>query len=224
MRVAIAEDGALFREGLVLLLEAAGHEVAGCFADGDALVAAVATDPVDAAILDIRMPPGPDGGLTTAERLRALCPDTGLLLLSHYAETHYLMRVLEIGSEKIGYRLKERVAGVQVLGDTLDRIASGEIVIEPVLAKRLVQGGANQKNGAVSSLSEREGDVLRLMAEGRANNSIAGELFISAKAVEKHIASIFAKLGLPGDATVHHRRVLAVLAYLQDRRIDGSPP
>ncbi len=221
MRVAIAEDGALFREGLVLLLEAAGHEVAGCFADGDALVAAVATDPVDVAILDIRMPPGPEGGLTTAERVRALRPDVGLLLLSHYAETHYLMRVLEIGAERIGYRLKERVAGVQVLGDTLDRITAGEIVIEPVLARRLVQGGG-QTDGPLSTLSERELDVLRLMAEGRANNAIAGELFISAKTVEKNIAAIFTKLGLPGDATVHHRRVLAVLAYLQTRRIDGS--
>lgn len=221
MRVAIAEDGALFREGLVLLLEAAGHEVAGCFADGDALVASVAADPVDVAILDIRMPPGPEGGLTTAERVRALRPEVGLLLLSHYAETHYLMRVLEIGAERIGYRLKERVAGVQVLGDTLDRIAAGEIVIEPVLARRLVAGGG-QSDGALATLSERETDVLRLMAEGRANNAIAGELFISAKAVEKNIAAIFTKLGLPGDATVHHRRVLAVLAYLQARRIDGS--
>jgi DNA-binding NarL/FixJ family response regulator len=222
VRVAIAEDGALFREGLVLLLKAAGHEVTGCFPDGDALIAAVATDPVDVAILDIRMPPGADGGLTTAARVRALRPDTGLLLLSHYAETHYLMRVLEIGAERIGYRLKERVAGVQVLGDTLDRIAAGEIVIEPVLARRLVQGGADHTGSALAALSERELDVLRLMAEGRANNAVAGELYISAKAVEKHVAAIFAKLGLPGDATVHHRRVLAVLAYLQARRIDGS--
>ncbi|MGW1680186.1 response regulator transcription factor [Saccharopolyspora sp. NPDC002376] len=222
MRVAIAEDGALFREGLVLLLEAAGHEVAGCFSDGEQLIAAVATDPVDVAILDIRMPPGPNGGLVAAERVRALHPDIGLLLLSHYAETHYLMRVLEIGAERIGYRLKERVAGVQVLGDTLDRIAAGEIVIEPALARRLVQGGAGQDDGAIGKLTERETDVLRLMAEGRANNAVAQELFISAKAVEKNIASIFTKLGLPGDATVHHRRVLAVLAYLQAQRIDGS--
>lgn len=224
MRVAVAEDGALFREGLVLLLEAAGHEVVGCYPDGDALVAAVAADPVDVAILDIRMPPGPEGGLVTAERLRALRKDTGLLLLSHYAETHYLMRVLEIGSERIGYRLKERVAGVQVLGDTLDRIAAGEIVIEPVLAGRLVRGRAGQADSALDKLTERELDVLRLMAEGRANNAIAGELYVSPKAVEKHVAAIFTKLGLPGDATVHHRRVLAVLAYLQAKRIDGSTP
>ncbi|EWC60208.1 Two component transcriptional regulator, LuxR family [Actinokineospora spheciospongiae] len=221
MRVAIAEDGALFREGLVLLLEAAGHEVVGCVPDGDRLLALVTTEPVDVAVLDIRMPPEPDGGLTTAERIRALYPDIGLLLLSHYAETHYLMRVLEIGTERIGYRLKERVAGVQVLDDTLARIAAGEIVIEPVLAKRLVQTPAGRDGGAIDALTEREHDVLRLMAEGRTNNAIAAELFISAKAVEKHIAAIFTKLDLPGDPSVHHRRVLAVLAYLQARRIDG---
>ena len=220
MRVAIAEDGALFREGLVLLLEAAGHEVVGCVADGNALLAIVATEPVDVAVLDIRMPPEPDGGLVTAERIRALSPDTGLLLLSHYAETHYLMRVLEIGAERIGYRLKEQVAGVQVLADTLNRIAAGEIVIEPALAKRLVQAPA-AGDSRIGALSERELDVLRLMAEGRANNGIAKELFVSTKAVEKHIAAIFGKLDLPGDQTVHHRRVLAVLAYLRARRIDG---
>jgi DNA-binding NarL/FixJ family response regulator len=218
MRVAIAEDGALFREGLVLLLGAAGHEVVGTVADGDALLKIVATEPVDVAILDIRMPPEPDGGLTTAERIRALRPETGLLLLSHYAETHYLMRVLEIGAERIGYRLKERIAGVQVLADTLDRIAAGEIVIEPVLAKRLVQAPADSP---LAALSERELDVLRLMAEGRTNNAIAKELFVSPKAVEKHTAAIFGKLSLPGDQTVHHRRVLAVLAYLRAQKIDG---
>ncbi|MBM7773684.1 DNA-binding NarL/FixJ family response regulator [Actinokineospora baliensis] len=220
MRVAIADDGALFREGLVMLLRAAGHEVVGSVSDGDKLAALVATDPVDVAILDIRMPPEPDGGLATAERVRALRPETGLLLLSHYAETHYLMRVLEIGTEGVGYRLKEKVAGVQVLDDTLTRLASGEIVIEPSLAKRLVERPAGG-DGPVGALSEREHDVLRLMAEGRTNNAIAKELFISAKAVEKHIAAIFTKLDLPGDPSVHHRRVLAVLAYLRARRIDG---
>jgi DNA-binding NarL/FixJ family response regulator len=221
MRIAIADDGALFREGMVLLLEAAGHEVVGRVGDGDALIAIVATEPVDVAILDIRMPPEPDGGLVTAARIRALRPETGLLLLSHHAETHYLMRVLEIGAERIGYRLKERIAGVRVLADTLDRIAAGEIVIEPVLAKRLVRVPGGDASSGIGSLSERELDVLRLMAEGRANNGIAGELFVSAKAVEKHIAAIFAKLGLPGDQTVHHRRVLAVLAYLRAQQVNG---
>lgn len=221
MRVVVAEDGALFREGLVLLLETAGHEVVSCVADGDSLLGVVATEPVDIAILDIRMPPEPDGGLTTAARIRALRPETGLLMLSHYAETHYLMRVLEIGAERIGYRLKERVAGAQVLNDTLDRIAAGEIVIEPALAKRLVQIPAGNEDSPIASLTERELDVLRLMAEGRANGAIAKELFISTKVIEKHIASIFGKLGLPGDQTVHHRRVLAVLAYLRSTRITG---
>jgi DNA-binding NarL/FixJ family response regulator len=221
MRVAIAEDGALFREGLLLLLEAAGHEVVGCVGDGDALLAIVATEPVDVAILDVRMPPEPEGGLTTAARIRALRPETGLLLLSHYAETHYLMRVLEIDAERIGYRLKERVAGVRVLADTLDRIVAGEIVIEPVLAKRLVEVPPGRADSPIASLTERELDVLRLMAEGRTNSAIAKELFVSPKVVEKHIASIFVKLGLPGDQTVHHRRVLAVLAYLRATRIDG---
>lgn len=221
MRVAIAEDGALFREGMALLLEAAGHEVVGRVGDGDSLFAVVATEAVDVAILDIRMPPEPDGGLVTAERIRAAHPETGLLLLSHYAETHYLMRVLEIGAERIGYRLKERIASVQVLADTLERITADEIVLEPVLARRLVAAPAGRADSPVASLSERELDVLRLMAEGRANNGIAKELFVSAKVVEKHIASIFTKLALPGDATVHHRRVLAVLAYLQARRTDG---
>lgn len=219
MRVAIAEDGALFREGLVLLLEAAGHEVVGQVADGGAMLSVIATTPVDVAILDIRMPPEPEGGLVTAERIRATHPDIGLLMLSHHTETHYLIRVLEIGSERIGYRLKERIAGVRVLADTLDRIAAGEIVIEPMLAKGLVQGPADREGGPVASLTQRERDVLRLMAEGRANNSIAQELYVSAKVVEKHIASIFVKLGLPGDPTMHHRRVLAVLAYLRSTRV-----
>ncbi|HSK60086.1 MAG TPA: response regulator transcription factor, partial [Actinomycetospora sp.] len=107
MRVAVAEDGALFRQGLVMLLEAAGHEVVAVEAGGDPLVAVLSTVPADVALLDIRMPPEPDGGLVTAERLRAAHPDMGLLFLSHYAESHYLMRILEIGTDSIGYRLKE---------------------------------------------------------------------------------------------------------------------
>ena len=218
MRVALAEDGALFREGLLMLLQAAGHEVVGCTADGDALVELLASQPADVAILDIRMPPEPDGGLVTAERLRATHPGMGLLFLSHYAETHYLMRILEIGTEAIGYRLKEKVGSVDVLSDTLARIQAGEIVIEPVLAKRLIERPRGEKKGAIESLSPRELDVLRLMAEGRSNNGIAAQLFVTPKAVEKHIAGIFGKLQLAEDATEHHRRVLAVLTYLRAQR------
>jgi DNA-binding NarL/FixJ family response regulator len=221
MRVAIAEDGALFREGLVMLLEAAGHEVVGCVPGGNELVELLDTEPADVAVLDIRMPPEPDGGLLTAERLRAWQPDIGLLLLSQYAETHYLMRILEIGTERIGYRLKEKIASVDVLSDTLLRIAGGEIVIEPVLAKRLVDRPRGREEKSISMLSDREYDVLKLMAEGRSNQGIASELFVSPKAVEKHVAGIFSKLRLPSDVDHHHRRVLAVLTYLRARQIES---
>jgi DNA-binding NarL/FixJ family response regulator len=221
VRVALAEDGALFREGLLLLLEAAGHDVVGCTADGDSLVKLLATEPADVAILDIRMPPEPDGGLSTAERLRAAHPELGLLFLSHYAEVHYLMRILQIGTEAVGYRLKEKVGSVDVLTDTLTRIQSGEIVIEPLLAQRLVERPSSNRRNVVASLSERELDVLRLMAEGRSNSGIAAQLFVTIKAVEKHIANIFTKLNLHADASEHHRRVLAVLTYLRSQQ-DGT--
>lgn len=220
MRVALAEDGALFREGLLMLLKAAGHEIVACAAGGDELVAMLRTRPADVAILDIRMPPEPDGGLVTADRLRAAHPDMGLLFLSHYAESHYLMRILEIGTDSIGYRLKEKVGSVEVLTDTLGRIAAGEIVIEPMLAKRLVERPRGEKKNLVSTLSEREVEVLKLMAEGRSNGGIAGQLFVTPKAVEKHIANIFGKLGLHADASEQHRRVLAVLTYLRSQRDD----
>lgn len=221
MRVALAEDGALFRDGLVMLLEAAGHEVVGCTEDGDALVELLATRPADVAILDIRMRPEPDGGLPTAERLRAAHPQLGLLFLSHYAEAHYLMRILQIGTEAIGYRLKEKVGSVEVLSDTLTRIKSGEIVIEPLLAQRLVDRPSSSRRDVVASLTPRELDVLRLMAEGRSNGAIAAQLFVMQKAVEKHIANIFTKLGLSTDAVEHHRRVLAVLKYLRSQQAEA---
>ncbi len=220
MRVALAEDGVLFREGLLMLLRATGHQVVCSASDGDELVALLSTQPADVAILDIRMPPEPDGGLITAERLRAAHPEMGLLFLSHYAESHYLMRILEIGTERIGYRLKEKVGSVDVLTDTLTRIGNGEIVIEPVLAKRLIDRPRGDKKNIVAALSARELEVLGLMAEGRSNNGIAGQLYVTPKAVEKHIANIFTKLGLHLDTAAHHRRVLAVLTYLRSQRTE----
>lgn len=220
MRVALAEDGVLFREGLLMLLRAAGHQVVCSASDGDELVALLSTQPADVAILDIRMPPEPDGGLITAQRLRAAHPEMGLLFLSHYAESHYLMRILEIGTERIGYRLKEKVGSVDVLTDTLTRIDNGEIVIEPVLAKRLVDRPRGEKKNIVAALSARELEVLGLMAEGRSNNGIAGQLYVTPKAVEKHIANIFTKLGLHLDTAANHRRVLAVLTYLRSQRTE----
>ncbi|MCE0537707.1 response regulator transcription factor [Kineosporia rhizophila] len=217
LRVAVAEDGALFREGLVLLLEAIGHTVVGAVDGGDKLVDLLDREPVDVAVLDIRMPPEPDGGLSTARRVRARHPETGLLLLSHYGEAHYLMEILKIGTEAIGYRLKDRISSSEALHDTVLRVAEREIVIEPVVAGQLVESpgaGADE----LGSLTERELDVLRLMAEGRSNAGIARQLYFSPKAVEKNVAAIFAKLALPTDATSHHRRVLAVLTYLRARR------
>lgn len=217
LRIAVAEDGALFREGLVLLLQATGHVVVGAVDGGDKLVDLLSRTPVDVAVMDIRMPPEPDGGLSTARRLRTLHPDTGLLLLSHYAEAHYLMEILKIGTEAIGYRLKDRISSADALRDTVLRVAAGEIVIEPAVAGQLVGSPAGQPD-ELGSLTEREIEVLRLMAEGRSNAGIARELFFSSKAVEKNVAAIFAKLNLPTDANSHHRRVLAVLTYLRARR------
>jgi DNA-binding NarL/FixJ family response regulator len=129
--------------------------------------------------------------------------------------------LLEIGTERIGYRLKDQVAGVAVLADTLVRIAAGEIVIEPVLAATLVDRPSQPARGPLANLTDRERAVLRLMAEGRSNTGIATELFLSVKSVEKHIASIFAKLNLPTEPAAHHRRVLAVLTYLRSNRMAG---
>jgi DNA-binding NarL/FixJ family response regulator len=220
MRVAIAEDSTLFREGLIMLLRAAGYEVVGWASNGDDAIALLDREPADAAILDIRMAPEPDGGLSTAATLRRRCPDVGLLLLSNYAESHYLMRMLDIDTERIGYRLKDRIVDVASLSDTLRRVADGEVVIEPEIAQRLVSRPAATASG-LDQLTEREIDVLRLMAEGRSNAGIAGELYLSTKAVEKHAASIFAKLGLPVETAAYHRRVLAVIAYLRSRGIEG---
>lgn len=219
MRVAVADDATLFREGLVLLLQAAGHEVVSTHSDSLSLYDSLASAPADVVLLDIRMPPGDEGGLTGAARIRQTYPEIGLLLLSHYSETHYLRSMLAIGTEGIGYRLKDRIAGVKMLNDTLARIYSREIVIEPTLAGALVSAGNPDVDPLTKRLAPRELDVLRLMAEGQSNGAIAKELFVSVKAVEKHVASLFVKLQIPGDATVHHRRVLAVLSYLQSRRV-----
>jgi DNA-binding NarL/FixJ family response regulator len=217
LRVAVAEDGGLFREGLVMLLEVTGYQVVGAVDSGDRLLALLATERVDAAVLDIRMPPEPDGGLTTAREIRRLYPATALLLLSHYAEARYLMRVLQIGTESIGYRLKDEISSATALRETLTRVMAGEIVIEPAVAGRLVGQPAAQPTG-LGSLNPRELTVLRLMAEGRSNAGIAGEVFLSVKRVEKVVATIFTKLGLPLDAGSQNRRVLAVLTYLRASR------
>ncbi|MFY1632203.1 response regulator transcription factor [Solwaraspora sp. WMMB335] len=213
MRIALADDGALFRNGLQMLLEAAGHEVVEAFDNGDDLVEAVHAEPVDVAILDIRMPPEPEGGLTTAGRLRASHPTLGILLLSHHAETRYLSRMLEIGPSRIGYRLKDQITSVAALHDTLTRIVAGEIVIDTRLTSKLVEYSQTRQDELRHELSGQELRVLRLMATGLSNAGIAEEMGVTRKAVEKHVSAVFTKLSLP-DTSADNRRVLAVLRYL----------
>jgi DNA-binding NarL/FixJ family response regulator len=213
MRVVIAEDAAMMREGLVRLIEDRGHQVCAAVADAGALLAAVERDKPDVAIVDIRMPPThTDEGLRAALELRRTHPATGVLVFSQYIETRYAARLLEGSAAGVGYLLKDRVADVAEFADALARVAAGGTALDPEVVRQLLR--ASRHASGVATLTARESEVLALMAEGRSNAGIAGSLVISAGAVEKHVASIFAKLGLPpseGD----NRRVLAVLHYLR---------
>jgi DNA-binding NarL/FixJ family response regulator len=210
MRVVIAEDAALLREGLIRLLEDRGHEVCAAVADGDALLAAVAEHRPDVAVVDIRMPPThTDEGLRAALELRRRRPRTGVLVFSQYIETRYATELLAGGAAGVGYLLKDRVADVAEFADALARVAAGGTALDPEVVGQLL--GAGRHAQGLAALTERE--VLALMAEGRSNAGIAAALVVSGGAVEKHVANIFGKLGLPpseGD----NRRVLAVLRYL----------
>jgi DNA-binding NarL/FixJ family response regulator len=213
MRVVIAEDAAVFREGLVRLLEDRGHQVCAAVADGEALLAAVAMHRPDVAIVDIRMPPThTDEGLRAALRLRADHPGTGVLVFSQYIETRYAARLLQGNAAGVGYLLKDRVADVAEFTEALGRVAAGGTALDPEVVSQLL--GAGRHARGLAGLTPREREVLSLMAEGRSNAGIAELLVISAGVVEKHVASIFAKLGLP-PAEGDNRRVLAVLRYLE---------
>ena len=213
MRVALADDSALFRRGLATLLEASGVAVTAQAASGVELVRAVAADPPDAVVLDLRMPPTfTDEGLVAAEQLRAAHPGLGILVLSTYAEVSYAARLLETGTRRVGYLLKDRVEDSDALLDALRRIVAGESVVDPDIVRRLL--GRQRTTAAVDRLTEREREVLGLMAEGRSNARIGRELYLSAKTVETHIAAVFSKLGLP-QSSDDNRRVLAVLTYLR---------
>jgi DNA-binding NarL/FixJ family response regulator len=213
MRLAIAEDSGLFRSSLALLLEASGAQVTVSVPSGDELLAAVRASPPDAVILDIRMPPTfTDEGIRTARELRGLYPRTGILVLSTYAETRYATQLLETVSTGVGYLLKDNVTDADALMDSLARVAAGETVIDPVIVRRLLQ--RNRKPSKVDALNERERAVLRHMAEGRSNVGIAKELYLSARTVETHVTSVFAKLGLDQSDT-ENNRVRAVLAFLR---------
>ena len=212
MRVVIAEDAALLREGLTRLLEDRGHTICAAVSDGDALLAAVAEHRPDVAVVDIRMPPThTDEGLRAAIELRREHPGTGVLVLSQYVETRYAARLLEGNAAGVGYLLKDRVADVAEFADALSRVAAGGTALDPEVVSQLVR--VTRQAHGVATLTPRERDVLSLMAEGRSNAGIAAALVVSAGVVEKHVASIFGKLGLP-PSEADNRRVLAVLRYL----------
>ncbi len=213
MRVVIAEDAVLLREGLVRLLDDRGHQVCAAVGDGDALIAAVARHHPDVAVVDIRMPPThTDEGLRAALDLRRDHPRTGVVVFSQYIETRYAAQLLQGNPAGVGYLLKDRVADVAEFVDALTRVAAGGTALDPEVVRQLL--GASRRADGLAALSPRERAVLALMAEGRSNAAIAAHLTVSGGAVEKHVASIFMKLGLPPSES-DNRRVLAVLRYLR---------
>ena len=213
MRVVIADDEALFREGVARLLEDDSVDVVAKVGTADELLRRVDLARPDAAIVDIRMPPSQtDEGLVAAQEIRRAHPQVGVLVLSHYLESHWAMRLLEEHPERSGYLLKERVSDVAVLLDALGRITEGECVVDPTIVTRLVR--RPREASPLDELSEREVDVLTLMAEGHSNEGICKQLFLSPKTVETHVRHILLKLGI-GPAAEYNRRVLAVLAYLR---------
>ena len=213
MRVVVADDVLLTREGIVRLLQDAGIDVAGQAADGDGLLRLVRVTRPDVAIVDIRMPPThTDEGLVAAQAIRAEHPEIGVLLLSSYAEPSYAMRLVEDRPERVGYLLKERVFDIAAVVDALQRIVDGETVIDPTIVSRLF--GRRRREDPLSELTEREREVLALIAEGMSNRAIASRIFVTERTVEAHVTQIFQKLELPQSAD-QHRRVLAVLAFLR---------
>lgn len=213
LRVALADDAVLFREGLARILGEAGFEVTGQVGDGAALVDLVLADPPDVAIVDLRMPPTHSvEGLDAATAIRSQAPDTGLLLLSQHVEAHHALRLMHDFGAGVGYLLKDRVSDLAAFAIDVRRVAAGEVVIDPELVRRLV--ARRREHDPMELLSDRERAVLTLMAQGLTNVALSGELHLSVKTVETHIRGIFTKLGLHHDER-DHRRVLAVLAFLR---------
>ena len=213
MRVAIAEDGVLLREGLTHLLTAAGFEVTAQCPDADSLLRAVRDDPPNVAIVDIRLPPThTDEGLHAALELRETYPDLGVLVLSQYVELGLALKLLADNAEGVGYLLKDRISDVDEFVTAVKRVADGGSALDSEVVSRLV--GRRRGEDPVSQLTPREREVLELMAEGRSNQAIAERLVVTLRAVEKHVTSIFSKLDLSASGS-DHRRVLAVLAYLR---------
>lgn len=217
MRVVLAEDSLLLREGLVRLLEEAGAQVVAAVGDGTSLVAAVVEHAPDVAVVDVRMPPTfTDEGLRAAVAVREKMPATAILVLSQYVEESYAADLLASGTGGgrggVGYLLKDRVSKLADLSDALDRVADGGTVLDPEVVSALLS--RRRRRDPLAELSPREREVLSLMAEGRTNNAIGRSLVVTPGAVEKHISSIFGKLDLPPSAD-DHRRVMAVLTWLR---------
>ncbi len=213
MRIVIAEDMALLREGLIRLLAEAGFDILGGTGDLPGLLELVDKTAPDAALIDIKMPPTfTDEGLQAAAIIRQRYPSTAVLLLSSYLESRYASSLLENHPASCGYLLKERVYDVAVLGDALRRVQAGECVIDPAIISQLL--GRRRKHGPLDEPTDREREILGLMAEGHSNQAICSRLVISPRTVESHVRTVFIKLGLP-DSADSSRRVLAVLAFLQ---------
>jgi DNA-binding NarL/FixJ family response regulator len=213
MRIVVAEDSVLLREGIVMLLENAGFDVVGQAGDAEDLVRKVGAHKPDVAVVDVRMPPGnSDDGLRAAILLRSRQPDLGVLVLSQYVEPAYAQALLADTAEGVGYLLKDRIGDVDRFIDAVRRVGSGGSALDPEVVRHLMGRSAGQD--ALAPLTARERETLELMAEGRSNRAVAETFGVSERAVEKNVTSIFGKLGLahtPDD----HRRVLAVLAYLR---------
>jgi DNA-binding NarL/FixJ family response regulator len=213
MRVVLADDSVLLREGIARLLEDSGFDVVGRAGDAEELLRKVRAHQPDVAIVDIKMPPThTDEGLRAARTIRAEHPGTAVLVLSQYVEEDYAMDLLAGSAEGVGYILKDRVADIDRFLDAIRRVADGGSALDPEVVSRML--GRRRAVDPLEELTPREREVLALMAEGRANRAIAGDLVITERAVEKHVTSIFTKLNLPSSAE-DHRRVLAVLTYLK---------
>jgi DNA-binding NarL/FixJ family response regulator len=213
VRVVLAEDSVLLREGVARILGEAGFEVVGQAGNADELMLKVRSYSPDVAIVDIRMPPThTDEGLRAAQEIREKHPTCGVLVLSQYVEPGYAMELLAESAEGVGYLLKDRVSDVNEFADAVRRVGEGGSALDPTIVSQLV--GRRRRDDPIDQLTPREREVLGLMAEGRSNSGIAEQLVVTERAVEKHVTSIFSKLRLPA-ASEDHRRVLAVLAYLR---------
>ena len=216
MRVAVADDAVILREGLARLLQEAGFEVVGLAGDADQLLELVERSQPDVAVIDIRMPPThTDEGLRAANQIRERWPKVGILVLSQHVNPRYAIELLSAGTDGVGYLLKERVSDLGELSSSLNRVGEGGSVLDPAVVDQLV-GRTRPGSDPLEHLTEREREVLGLMAEGRSNKAIAERLFVTEHTVEKHVKSIFGTLSLPPSAD-DHRRVLAVITYLNSQ-------